>query len=179
MSQPDETTDNANSNLSQGLREELKKLLEGGQAHAGFDVAVKEMPAKLRGVVPEGLPYSAWQIVEHIRIAQRDILAFSDNAFSDNATGKYQPMRWPDDYWPENPAPPSSAAWDESIRKIGEDRKAFEDLLQRTPEAALVEPFAWGDGQTLLREALLIADHTAYHTGELVVVRRLLGAWKK
>jgi hypothetical protein len=159
--------------LGSGLHNELQKLLGGGQAHATFASAVKGMPAKLRGVVPEGLPYSAWQIVEHIRIAQRDILDFSRNS-----DGSYKPRKWPDTYWPKSPEPPSEDAWDESIQQIAEDREAFKTLLNTASDKELVAPFAWGDGQTLLREALLIADHDAYHTGELIVVRRLLGAWK-
>lgn len=166
--------DKTGPELGRGLRSELKQLLNGGQAHATFEDAVKDFPAKLRDVVPEGLPYSAWQIVEHIRLAQRDILEFSDNA-----DGSYKPMKWPDDYWPAKPEPPSEAAWEESIRQVHADRCAFEKLLQKASDADLVEPFAWGHGQTLLREALLIADHSAYHTGELIVLRRLLGAWKK
>jgi uncharacterized damage-inducible protein DinB len=159
--------------LATGLRSELKKLLDGGQAHATFAAAVKDFPAKLRGVVPAGLPYSAWQIVEHIRIAQRDILDFSRNS-----DGSYQPRQWPDDYWPKGPAPSDEAAWEASLQALREDREAFEALLDATPDDQLTQPFAWGDGQTLLREALLIADHDAYHTGELIVLRRLLGAWK-
>jgi uncharacterized damage-inducible protein DinB len=160
--------------LGAGLTRELKALLDGGQAHATFDAAVRDMPAALRGVVPDGLPYSAWQIVEHIRIAQRDIFEFSDNA-----DGSYKAMKWPESYWPKEAAPDSEAAWERSLAQIREDREAFEKLLADADEAALVEPFAWGEGQTLLREALLIADHDAYHTGELIVVRRLLGAWTK
>jgi len=156
--------------LEEGLRKQLKALLDGGQAHATFEDAVKGFPVKLRGVVPEGLPYSAWQIVEHIRIAQSDIVEFSDNA-----DGSYKEKKWPEDYWPKSAEPPSEAAWDESIASVEKDRKAFEALLRK---GDLVQPFAWGDGQTLLREALLIADHVAYHTGELIVLRRLLGAWK-
>jgi hypothetical protein len=159
--------------LGAAVRKQLKQLLEGGQAHASFDDAVKGLPAKLRGVVPEGLPYSAWQIVEHIRIAQRDILDFSRNG-----DGSYKPRKWPQAYWPKSAAPPSAKAWGESIRQMRKDRKAFEALLKATGDTGLTEPFAWGDGQTLLREALLIADHAAYHIGELIVVRRLLGAWK-
>jgi hypothetical protein len=174
MDNKHESTDESAAAVGSGLRKELKKLLDGGQAHASFEDAVKDMPMKLRGVVPEALPYSAWQIVEHIRLAQRDILDFSDNA-----DGGYKPAKWPEDYWPKNPEPPTPAAWNESIRNMDEDRKAFEALVHKTSDAALVEPFAWGDGQTLLHEALLIADHTAYHTGELIVLRRLLGAWKK
>ena len=164
----------ANEGLGAGLRRELKKLIDGGQAHATFDDAVKEMPAKLRGVALEGLPYSAWQILEHLRIAQRDILDFSTNE-----DGSYKPRRWPQDYWPKQAAPPSAGAWDKSIKAIRADRTAFEKLLKAAGDEELVKPFAWGEGQTLLREALLIADHTAYHSGELIVVRRMLGAWKK
>jgi uncharacterized damage-inducible protein DinB len=159
--------------LGLGLRNELKKLLDGGQAHATFASAVKDLPAKLRGVVPAGLPYSAWQIVEHIRIAQRDILDFSRNS-----DGSYKPRKWPDSYWPEDPEPLSDDAWEASIQQIGEDREAFETLLDSASDQTLVAPFEWGEGQTLLREALLVADHDAYHTGELIVLRRLLGAWK-
>lgn len=164
----------AEANLGQVLRQQLQALLDGGQAHATFDDAVKDFPAHLRGTVPDSLPYSAWQILEHIRIAQRDILDFSNNA-----DGSYKSRAWPDDYWPKNPAPPSAHAWEQSIHQVREDRKAFEQLLKTADDAALVAPFAWGEGQSLLREAFLIADHAAYHTGELIVLRRLLGAWKK
>ncbi len=158
--------------LGKGVRRELITLLDGGKAHATFDDAVKEFPVKLRGVVPKGLPYSAWQIVEHLRIAQRDILDFCDNA-----DGSYKPMKWPDDYWPKS-ARPGAGAWEKSVEAIRKDRKAFDKLLAKADDLELVEEFAWGEGQSLLREALLIADHNAYHTGELIVVRRLLGAWK-
>jgi hypothetical protein len=160
--------------LGQALRKQLKALLDGGQAHATFDDAVKGFPAKLRGVVPEGLPYSGWQILEHIRITQRDILNFSRNT-----DGSYKELKWPEEYWPKSAEPPSAEAWEQSIEQIREDRKAFEKLLESADDAELVAPFAWGDGQSLLREALLVADHDAYHLGELVVLRRLLGAWKK
>ena len=163
-----------NSDLLQALHKELKKLLDGGGAHATFEDAVKDFPEDLRGVVPEGLPYSAWQIVEHLRIAQADMLHFSNHTES-----KYKELKWPDDYWPKEAAPPSAKAWQHSIDTIHADRKAFDVLLDKATAESLVEPFAWGDGQTLLREALQIADHNAYHVGELIVVRRLLGAWKK
>jgi uncharacterized damage-inducible protein DinB len=160
--------------LGQGLRKQLQALLDGGQAHATFDAAVKEFPEKLRGVVPEKLPYSAWQIVEHIRITQRDILDFSRNG-----DGSYKPRKWPEEYWPKEAAPPSRDAWEQSLEEVRADRRAFEALLAKADDAALVRPFDWADeGQSLLREAFLVADHTAYHTGELVVLRRLLGAWK-
>lgn len=161
--------------LGHVLRKQLQALLDGSQAHATFDDAVKDFPANLRGKVPQGLPYSAWQIVEHIRLAQRDILDFTNNS-----DGSYKPLKWPGDYWPENPEPPSADAWEQSIQHVREDREAFEKLLRSVDDAGLVMPFAWGDDQqSLLREAFLIADHTAYHTGELIVLRRLLGAWKK
>jgi hypothetical protein len=160
--------------LGTELRRELITLLDGGKAHASFDAAVKGFPVTLRGVVPKGLPYSGWQIVEHLRIAQRDILDFCDNS-----DGSYKPMKWPDDYWPKAAAPADEKAWDKSLRQIRADRKAFDKLLHGAGDAALVKAFKWGDGQNLLHEALLIADHNAYHTGELIVVRRLLGAWKK
>jgi DinB superfamily len=155
------------------LRKQLAALIDGGEAHATFDDALKDFPAKLRGVVPDGLPYSAWQLLEHIRIAQRDILNFSAPP-----TGGYHPMKWPEAYWPKEAAPPSLSAWDHSIAEIRADREKFKALIQR-PEADLTKPFLWGQGQNLLREALLIADHAAYHIGEMIVLRRLLGAWHK
>jgi hypothetical protein len=155
------------------IRTQLLALLNGGQAHATFDEAVKDLPADLRGKVPDGLPYSAWQLLEHLRITQRDILNFSSPP-----TGGYHPIKWPNDYWPKSPEPPSSTSWDQSVATVRKDREAFEALISR-PEAELAKPFRWGEGQNLLREALLIADHTAYHLGELIVLRRLLGAWHK
>jgi DinB superfamily len=155
------------------LREQLLALLRGGQAHAPFDEAVKDFPADQRGTVPPGLPYSAWQVLEHLRIAQRDILNFSAPP-----TGGYHPMQWPADYWPASHLPPSANAWDQAIAEIRTDLKHFEALIEN-PKSDLYKPFRWGDGQNLLREALLIADHNAYHLGELVVIRRLLGAWHK
>jgi uncharacterized damage-inducible protein DinB len=155
------------------LRVQLKALLNGGQAHTPFDEAIKDLPVKLHGEVPKGLPYSAWQLLEHIRIAQRDILDFSRNE-----DGSYRPRKWPEEYWPRDPEPPNADAWKHSVRQIREDRAAFEKLIEAADDTDLIEPFAWGDGQNLLREALLIADHEAYHVGEMVVLRRLLGAWK-
>lgn len=160
----------ADDTLRPELLKQLEALLEGGQAHAGFDAAVKSMPFPLQGVVPEHLPYSAWQILEHLRIAQRDILDFSTNADG----GGYKHLEWPAAYWPTQPAPPDESAWSACVAAIVADRERFESLLH---DGDLVTPFPWGDGQNLLREALLIADHAAYHVGELIVVRRLLGAW--
>lgn len=155
------------------LRIQLKALLQGGQAHATFDQAVKDMPAKLQGAIPEGLPYSAWQLLEHIRVSQRDILDFSRNG-----DGKYRELKWPDEYWPKDPEPPNANAWNKSVEQIREDRKTFEKLVDSVDDPNLIQPFDWGKGQNLLREALLVADHEAYHVGELVLLRRLLGAWE-
>ena len=154
------------------LRKQLIALLDGGQAHATFEDATTGFPVELRGVVPDGLPYSAWQIVEHIRIAQRDILDFSAPP-----TGGYQPMEWPAAYWPKAASPASPEAWDRSVAAVEADLKKFKALILK-PGADLARPFLWGTGQNLLRETLLIADHNAYHVGELIVLRRLLGAWK-
>jgi hypothetical protein len=155
--------------LSAALRDGLAKALGWGEARTTFDDAVAGLPAELRGRAPAGLPYSAWQLVEHIRIAQHDILDFARNP-------GYQEMKWPDDYWPKAPAPPSDAAWDESVRRFRDDRAALE-ALAREGSIDLEATIPHGSGQTYLREILLVLDHTAYHVGELVVVRRLLGAW--
>jgi len=154
------------------LRRQLVALLDGGQAHATFEDAVKNFPVELRGVAPDGLPYSAWQIVEHIRIAQKDILDFSAPP-----TGGYHAMKWPEAYWPKETAP-GAGEWERAIAEVQQDRERFKALILK-PGVDLAKPFLWGTGQNLLREALLIADHNAYHVGELIVVRRLLGAWKK
>lgn len=155
------------------LIKQLKALLNGGQAHATFEDAVRDFPEEHRGTVPRGLPYSAWQLIEHLRIAQRDILEFSAPP-----TGGYQPKAWPEDYWPKSRKPSSAHAWEMSIAAIHKDREAFEAMLSK-PGADLYKPFRWGEGQNLLREALLIADHAAYHVGELIMLRRLLGIWHK
>jgi len=155
------------------LRKQLVALLNGGQAHTTFEEAVRDMPSDLRGTVPPNLPYSAWQLLEHLRITQHDILNFSAPP-----TGGYHAIRWPDDYWTKTSNPPNAQAWDLSIRAIQSDLKTFIALIEN-PNSDLLKPFRWGDGQNLLREALLVADHTSYHLGELIVLRRLLGAWHK
>ena len=155
--------------MNSELRDHVAKLLGWQEAHAGFDKAVAELPEPLRGRVPQGLPYSPWQLVEHMRITQHDILDFCRNP-------AYQEVSWPDDYWPRSPAPPSAAAWDETLRRFREDRIALQRLA-RDPAIDLAARIPHGTGQTYLRELLLAADHTAYHVGELIVVRRLLGAW--
>jgi hypothetical protein len=150
------------------LRHWLDWMLAGGGAHAGFDAAVKGLPAKLRGAQASGLPHTAWQLLEHLRIAQCDILDFSRNA-------KYKALRWPGDYWPKSAAP-RAGEWEKSVRQFRADLKAMRALVTN-PDTDLNAPIPWGDGQTILREALLVADHNSYHVGQLVLVRRALGAW--
>lgn len=156
------TTDSA-------LRKQLLELLDSGNAHAKFEQAVEGFPLKRVGVRPEGSPHSAWELLEHLRIAQHDILEFSLSA-------DHQSPKWPEGYWPKSPAPEREEQWNESVRSFKADRKAFEALL-KDDARDLNRPFPWGEGQTLLREALLVADHNAYHLGQLVLVRRLVGAW--
>ncbi len=156
--------------MEEGVRGQLKALLDGGQAHATFEEAVSELAPEFHGRVPDGLPYSPWQLLEHTRIAQRDILDFSANT-----TGTYKPLKWPEEYWPADPQPPNATAWDASVEHVRKDREAFEELLE---DGDLLAVFPWGTGQNLLRQALLIGDHGSYHVGELIAVRRLLGAWK-
>lgn len=149
------------------LRAQLIDLLKGGHAHITFDQAVKDFLLDRIGVRPPGAPHSAWELLEHMRIAQNDILQFSQSA-------SHVSPDFPDGYWPESPAPKSPAEWSKSVRAFRKDLAAFEALL-RDPARDLYGKFPWGDGQTLLREALLIADHNAYHLGQLLLVRRLLG----
>jgi hypothetical protein len=152
------------------LRDQLAKLLIWDDAHVSFDKAVADIPAKLRGKQPSGAPYSPWQLLEHLRLTQHDILDFCRNP-------NYEELDWPDDYWPSSAAPPSVHAWDDSVRQFREDRKALQDLA-RNPDVNLDARIPHGDGQTYLREIVLAADHAAYHIGQLVVIRRLLGIWK-
>ena len=153
----------------ESLREPLINLLKGSQAHATFDAAVRDLPANLRGKKTKGLPYTAWMLLEHMRIAQWDILEFSRNA-------KHESPDWPKGYWPENEVPPRASAWDESVNSFRADLKAMQRLVS-DPKTDLYARIPWGDGQTILREALLVADHNAYHLGQLVALRRVLGAW--
>jgi hypothetical protein len=152
------------------LRDHLISLLKGGGAHSTFDDAVKDLPEKLRGVKPEGLPHSAWMLLEHLRIAQWDILEFCRNA-------RYKAPKWPDEYWPAESAPSSAAAWDKSIQQFRKDAKTMQQLVGDS-KTDLFAKILWGEGQTILREALLVADHNAYHIAQLIDARRLLGAWK-
>jgi DinB superfamily len=154
---------------NQELRKHLVKILDWEDAHANFDSAVEGIPTKLQGIKPEGLPYSLWQLVEHIRICQWDILEFCLNP-------EYKELKMAD-YWPKTDAPPSSDAWQKSIAAFREDRKALQELA-RNPEVDLFAKIPHGSGQTYLRELLLVADHNAYHTADLIAIRRLLGNWK-
>jgi len=150
------------------LREHVLYLLRGGGAHLNFHQAVAGLLSELRGAKAPGAPHTPWQLVEHMRICQWDILDFSVNP-------NYKEMRF-EDYWPKSASPPTASAWEESLRGFRADLKAMEKLVAN-PKTDLFARIPWGDGQTILREALLIADHNAYHLGQLVLVRRLLGAW--
>jgi hypothetical protein len=151
------------------LRQHLLELLKGGHAHATFDAAVENLPVALRGKRPKGAEHSAWELLEHMRIAQWDILEFSRNA-------AHQSPEWPSGYWPATPTPPDAKAWDKSVRAFRRDLKTICDLVA-DPATDLFAKIPHGDGQTVLKEALLVADHNAYHLGALVLLRRLLGAW--
>jgi len=151
------------------LRQQVVFLLQGGGAHAKFEDVISKVPAKLRGAKPAGLPHSPWMLLEHMRIAQWDILEFSRNA-------KHVSPNWPEDYWPAKEAPPNTAAWGRSVKSFGKDLKAMEALVT-APKTDLFSKIPWGNGQTVLREALVVADHNAYHLAQLVDVLRLLGVW--
>jgi uncharacterized damage-inducible protein DinB len=151
------------------LREHLLKLLEGGEAHANFQHAFSELPEARRGVKPAGAPHSAWQLLEHLRIAQWDILEFSRNS-------KHVSPQFPEGYWPVSEAPPNAEAWEKSVAAVERDLAAMKKLVSNS-KTDLFAQIAHGDGQTILREALLLADHNAYHLGQVVLLRRLLGAW--
>jgi hypothetical protein len=151
------------------LREHVVNLLKGGGAHVSFDDAVKDLPADLRGKRPKGADHSPWEILEHLRIALWDILEFSRDP-------KHVSPEFPSGYWPKTQAPPDANAWDKSVHAFRADAKALADLVA-DDSTDLLARLPHGDGQTVLREALVAADHNAYHLGELVLVRRLLGAW--
>ena len=151
------------------LRKHVVEVLTGGHAHATFEQAVKNLPVELRGKAPKGAEHSPWQLLEHLRIAQWDILEFSRNA-------KHESPKWPEGYWPKEKAPADEKAWDKSVRAFRKDLKAMVALVEDA-KTGLFAKIPHGDGQTILREALLAADHNAYHVGQLVLVRKLLGAW--
>jgi hypothetical protein len=151
------------------LRQQLVELLKGGNAHTNFQDAIRDFPAEMRGKRPKGSPHSPWEVLEHMRIAQWDILEFSRDA-------EHKSPKWPDEYWPAKPEPPDEKAWDRSVHGFCQDLQSMcalvadeaTDLYARIPH---------GEGQTVLREALLAADHNAYHLGQLLLLRRILGGW--
>jgi len=155
--------------MDKALREHLLCLLRGRGAHVDFEGAVSDLPPDLRGVTPPGLSHTAWQTLEHLRIAQWDILEFSRNP-------EHRSPEFPAGYWPERAAPPDDEAWDRSVEAFRADLSAMQELV-KDPATDLFAKIPHGEGQTILREALLVADHNAYHLGQLVLVRRLLGAW--
>ena len=152
------------------IREHVRRLLEWEDAHVNFDTAVGGIPVGARGMKPKNCPYTPWQLIEHLRITQHDILDFCRNP-------NYKELNWPDDYWPSSAAPRSRSAWDKSVRQFRHDRQDLQRLAMDTT-VDLGARIPHGSGQTYLRELVLAADHAAYHIGELVLVRRLLAIWK-
>jgi len=151
------------------LREQLSKFIDWHEAHANWKSALEGLATEHRGVRPPGAPHSPWELLEHTRLAQWDILEFSRNP-------KHVSPEWPAGYWPATPAPPNEAAWDKSVKELFRDIKAMAKLAS-DPKSDLTAKIAHGSGQTILREILLVQDHNAYHLGQFVLVRRLLGAW--
>jgi hypothetical protein len=156
-------------NQDQALRAQVLSLLRSNEAHLNFDAAVANLPRKLQGAKPAGVPHSPWRLLEHMRIAQWDILEFARNA-------KHVSPKFPEGYWPDSEAPPDAGAWDRSVAAFQADHQAMCDLVSN-PATDLFARIPHGEGQTILREALLVADHNAYHLGQLIIVRRALGAW--
>ena len=154
-------------NEDQSLRNQLVGLLEGSYSHDSFDKAVADWRPELRGVRPPGGNHSAWELIEHIRIAQWDILEFSRSA-------RHVSPKWPEGYWPETAEPPNEEAWDETIEWLEEDLKLMLGLIL-DPKVDLHARIPHGDGQTLLREALTLATHNSYHIGQLMTLRKILG----
>lgn len=152
-----------------GVREHLAKLLVGTDAHLDFDDTLSRFSVDLRGVIPDGAAHSAWQLLEHLRIAQWDILEFSRDPNHVSPT-------FPDEYWPSGETPPDEAAWDRSVGAFRADREALVELMA-DESTDLLAPIPHGTGQTILRECLVVAKHNSYHLGQLVLLRRLLGVW--
>jgi hypothetical protein len=153
----------------QALRQHLAYLLEGGGAHRNIEYVLGGVPVEVRGTRPTDLPYSPWELLEHLRISQWDIVEFSRDP-------GHESPDWPTGYWPDEAGPPSEGSWEGSLTTFISELAEMVELV-RDPERDLFTPFSWGEGQTLLREGLLVADHNAYHLGQVVTVRRLLGAW--
>jgi DinB superfamily len=152
------------------LRDQLLELLRGGSAHATVGAAFDDFPAQLRGTRPDGFPHTGWQLLEHIRFTLHDLLEFCTNS-------DYLEPKWPDEYWTRSEAPPNQDSWDNSLAGLKADMAAFEALVG-DPTGNIYAQIPWGQGQTLFREVLLVADHSSYHVGQVVMLRRLLGAWK-
>ena len=156
--------------MNDPVREQVINLLRGGQAHLTFEEVIKDFPEKLRGVKPAGAPHTAWQLMEHLRIALWDILEFSRDA-------NHVSPAWPEGYWPQTEAPPNDAAWNNSVAAIKKDLQGMVELVENE-NTDLYAKIPHGTGQNILREALLVADHNAYHIGQLMLLRRLIGAWE-
>lgn len=152
------------------LINELTSLIKGGNAHVPLHEAIADIPPHLRTVIPDNLPYSIWQLLEHIRIAQKDIVDFS-------VSKDYKSLIWPDEYWPEPAEEVTDEQWKQSVDDIQADQQRFFKLLQ-DEKKDLFSPLVWGSGQNIAREAMLIADHNSYHIAEIVVARRLLNIWR-
>ena len=152
------------------LREHLLNLLSGRGAHVDWKDSFSGIPAKLRGIRPNGFPHSIWELVEHMRIAQRDILEFSRNA-------KHVSPEWPEGYWPSAQAPPNAKEWEKSLKSFAQDLGAMKKLVANS-KTNLYAKIPHGTGQTILREALLVADHNAYHLGQVIAIRHILGNWR-
>jgi len=158
------------SDPHRSIRDHVVELLEGGHAHVTFEDAIAAWPSQLRGAKPSGQPFTPWRLLEHIRISQWDIVGFTKSA-------KHVSPEWPAGYWPPSDAPPDAAAWEKSVAQVKRDVQTMQRLV-RDPGTDLFARIPHGTGQTVLREALVLADHNSYHLGQLVVLRRLLGAWK-
>lgn len=153
----------------QAIRGIVASSLDWEEAHATFDASVTGFPVALRGKRPDGFPHSGWELLEHIRITQLDLADFMERA-------DYAVIKWPDDYWPPSPEPPSESAWDESVAAVRRDREHIKEIATRST-TDLASRIPWGTGQTYLRTILVAVDHTSYHVGQIIAVRRLLGAW--
>jgi uncharacterized damage-inducible protein DinB len=153
----------------QALRTIVASSLDWDQAHATFDAAAANLPAELRGRRPENFPHSVWELLEHIRIAQEDLADYMESA--DHAS-----VKWPDDYWPKTPAPPSDSAWDASLEAVRHGCQRLKAIAMN-PAIDLAAPIPWGESRTYLRTILVAVDHTSYHVGQILAVRKLLGAW--
>jgi len=152
------------------MREQLAELLRGKSAHLSFEDAIEGMPAKMRGVRPEGVPHTVWRLVEHMRIAQWDILEFSKD-------GRHKSPKWPEGYWPESDAPRDAKEWSDAVKQFKADLKKMIRMVE-DKNVDLLTPIPGGQGQTVFREAMLVADHNSYHIGQIVIVRRALGVWE-